>query len=126
MLVVLSIASVRLSSTTDEVFSDGKATSVGVVKASRLVLGAIVSVSVGSSCVKDTDGDPGKLEGADRSILAAEVEVLSALSATDTEDGLKTMVASSEPEPAPKLIDTLAIGIPSVTASDDMRDGGST
>lgn len=126
ILVVLPITSVRLSSTTDEVVAAGKATSVGVVKASGVVLGAIVPVSVGSSCVGGADGDSGKLEGADRSILAAEMEALSALPVTDTEDGLKTLGVSSEPVPTPKLIDTLAVGMTSVTVSDNVRDGGST
>jgi hypothetical protein len=126
ILVVLPITSVRLSSTTDEVVAAGKATSVGVVKASGVVLGAIVPVSVGSSCIGGADGDSGKLEGADRSILAAEMEALSALPVTDTEDGLKTLGVSSEPVPTPKLIDTLAVGMTSVTVSDNVRDGGST
>jgi hypothetical protein len=126
MLVVLPITSVRLSSTTDEVVAAGKVTSVGVVKASMVVLGAIVPASVGSSCVGGADRNSEKLESAGKSITVADVEVLSALSGTKNEDGLKTLVASSDPEPTPKLIDTLAVGITSMVVSDNVREGGST
>jgi hypothetical protein len=57
MPVLLPITCVRLSSVTDEVVSAGRATSVAVVKVSRVVLGAIVPASVGSSCVWGAEGD---------------------------------------------------------------------
>jgi hypothetical protein len=126
MLVVLPMTSVRFSSAMDEVVTAGKATSVGVVKLSSVILGATASGPVGSSCVGGTDIESGILVGTDRSILAAEVEVISILSVTDNGDGLKMLVVSSDPEPTPKLIDTLAVGIIFVTASDDVRDGEST
>lgn len=126
MLVVLPITSGRLSSTIDEVVAAGKVTSVGVVKASMVVLGAIVPASVGSSCVGGADRNSEKLESTGKSIMVADVEVLSALSVTKNEDGLKTLVASSDPEPTPKLIDTLAVGITSMVVYDNVRDGGST
>jgi len=125
MLLVLSINSVRLSSTTDEVVAAGKTTSVGVVKASIVVLGAIVPASVESSCVKVSEEDSERLEGADRSILAADVIILSALSVTENEDGLNTLVASSEPKPTLRLMDILAVGVTSVV-SENVGDGGGT
>jgi hypothetical protein len=125
MLVVLPTTSVRLSLTIDDAVFAGRATSVGVVKASIVVLGVIVPASVGSSCVRGSEVTSEKLESEDRSILAADVIILSALSVTENEDGLNTLVASSEPKPTPRLMDTLAVGVTFVV-SENVGDGGGT